>query len=289
MDVIVIFNGLGNQMSQYAFYLEKKLRNRQTTYFVLNPRSTYELERLFGISYRSNLMCRMIYKLLDKAYFSNHIRLKKILRTALNAVGIRLIVEPITRNYSLSNFTHHPGLTFYRGGWHSELNFTSVVTELRRKFIFPPSDDEEFKRISALIIRTQSISLHIRRGDYLDYSEYQGVCTEEYYERAIEYIRSHVENPVFFVFSDDKEYAINKFSGDDSFRIVDFNTGENSWRDMQLMSLCRHHILANSTFSWWGAWLDSAPEKIVLHPIYHMRDVPTRDFYPHNWIGISGK
>lgn len=135
MDVIVIFNGLGNQMSQYAFYLEKKLRNRQTTYFVLNPRSTYELERLFGIPYRSNLMCRMIYKLLDKAYFSNHLRLKKILRTALNAVGIRLIVEPITRNYSLSNFTHHPGLTFYRGGWHS----TPPSTPLLKKPKKPPT------------------------------------------------------------------------------------------------------------------------------------------------------
>lgn len=97
-------------------------------------------------------------------------------------------------------------------------------------------------------------------------------------------IKKKIDNPVFFIFSNDIDWCKNNLKLDHS-TLVSCNQGKDSWRDMQLMSECRHHIMANSTFSWWGAWL-SKHKGIIVHPRWFIRDVETKDFYPKRWISI---
>ena len=136
-----------------------------------------------------------------------------------------------------------------------------------------------------------SVSVHIRRGDFLippsdGFYQFQGVATLEYYQQSITYIRKMRENCDFFVFSDDLEWCKNQF-GDQGFYYVDGNKKDKSWRDLYLMSICKDHINANSTFSWWGAWLSKNKEGFILHPKEFIYGVNIKDFYPKNWIEIS--
>ena len=287
MDIVLIFNGLGNQMSQYAFYLAKRQRNNHTVYCVLGPRTQYSLDKLFDIPYRHNAVLVLLYRALDKAHFSNHRWLRRLLRPTLRLLGVKMIVEPLSRDFDMRHFTHQKGIVFYRGGWHSELNFTAVADAVKCRFRFPEIQDAAVLAVIDRIKSCQSVSLHLRRGDYLGLSEFQGVCTEAYYEHAIAYLESQIENPEYFVFSDDPTYAREQFGAKANFHIIDLNCGDNAWRDLYMMSLCRHNIIANSTFSWWGAWLNDNPSKIVVHPRYHLNGVETRDFYPRNWICIE--
>lgn len=119
---------------------------------------------------------------------------------------------------------------------------------------------------------SNSVSLHVRRGDYVSNQKIKkdaltpsGVCTEKYYFNAIEYIQAQIENPEFFVFSDDIEWCRQNLRLE-SAHYADWNVGKESFVDMQLMSCCKHNIISNSTFSWWGAWLNGNPGKMVLVP-----------------------
>ena len=116
---------------------------------------------------------------------------------------------------------------------------------------------------------SNSVSLHLRRGDYLtpeNQAMFGGICTKEYYENAVHFIKERVEHPVFYIFSDDPSYAANEYRGKE-FKIVDLNKGSSSFYDMYLMSQCKHNICANSTFSFWGARLNCNPEKLMIRPL----------------------
>jgi hypothetical protein len=184
-------------------------------------------------------------------------------------------------------------LTFYIGGWHSEKYFKSIEDEIKNTFKFPkvvdsPEYNEWFAKING---DDNSVSLHIRRGDFIVVGKngqmpFAGVCTTEYYKKAIDYIRQRVANPNFYVFSDDIKWCMETF-GTDGMNYVTCNSGINSWRDMSLMSLCRHHINANSTFSWWAAWLSPHKDGITIRPKYFQKDKETKDFYPDRWIELD--
>ena len=131
-----------------------------------------------------------------------------------------------------------------------------------------------------------SVSVHIRRGDYLMYDYFQA-CTPEYYRRAIEFIISRVEKPLFFVFSDDLAWS-GKFMEECGveYRLVDHNRGKDSYKDMYLMSRCRHYIIANSSFSWWGAWLGEDEGKTVACPSEWFKG-KTNYKCPAGWVRIK--
>ena len=137
-----------------------------------------------------------------------------------------------------------------------------------------------------------AVSLHVRRGDYISPDGTQtllgGICTKEYYQTAIELIKQRVGKLFFAVFSDDVNWARENLHLPEYTLFVDWHSGKNSFRDMQLMSLCSHHIIANSSFSWWGAWLGNNPEKIVIAPKKWMNvDDPQNDYRcPESWIRL---
>jgi hypothetical protein len=135
---------------------------------------------------------------------------------------------------------------------------------------------------------TTSVSIHIRRGDYLSSKFVDGfsnICTIDYYNRSIDKIKSNLDLPVFFVFSDDQEWVKQNIIIKNAF-YLNHNIGKNSWQDMYLMSKCKHNIIANSSFSWWGAWLNSNNQKIVIAPKKWWNDFKQDDVVPETWVRL---
>lgn len=294
MDVVIIFNGLGNQMSQYAFYLAKKKQVKSCKIiFSLHHRKEhngYELGRIFGV--KISLFWSLIYFLL-----TNH-KFKKLFGGLYPYLGIRFIKEPMNYDYNPDYLKKGKfGLNFYWGGWHSEKYFKDIKDEVKQVFTFPNSDGSlEFKKIKEEIENnTNSISIHIRRGDYLkikpdDYYQFNDVATITYYKYAIR--RLNIENkgelPTFYIFSNDPDWCKSTFSDLHMKMVfVTCNSGQDSWRDLYLMSLCHKHINANSTFSWWGSWLCRHEDSLTICPGQFIRNVVTKDFYPSDWIKIQ--
>lgn len=134
-----------------------------------------------------------------------------------------------------------------------------------------------------------AVSLHIRRGDYLEPKHWENtgsVCQLPYYRNAIAAIKKELDNPVFYVFSDDLAWVKENLPLDNAV-YIDWNKGNDSWQDMMLMSHCRRHIICNSTFSWWGAWLDPHKDKTVIVPERWFRHTETPYIYPEGWTKVS--
>ena len=161
------------------------------------------------------------------------------------------------------------------GYWACEKYYADILDALRAETAFPRSGNAQLQRRNEETMREmeeeESVSLHIRRGDYLDDANrglFGGICTDAYYERALAYVRERFPRARFFVFSDDMLYARERFGGEE-YRIVDWNRGRDSFYDMMLMSRCKHNICANSTFSFWGARLNPHRDKIMIRPSIH--------------------
>lgn len=135
------------------------------------------------------------------------------------------------------------------------------------------------------IIGTDSVSLHVRRSDYIG-SYFAGICTLEYYAKTVEYMRKHIQKSIFFVFSDDIPWCKEHLNLADNVYFIDWNKGKDSYKDLILMSNCKHNIIANSSFSWWGARLNNNPTKIVIAPHKWHQNLDYKDIIPSDWIKI---
>ena len=142
------------------------------------------------------------------------------------------------------------------------------------------------QKILDLIHETNSVSLHVRRGDYVKLQHIHGLCDLDYYAHAIRFITEHLTNPHFFIFSDDIQWVTNNLKIGFSHTFVDINHGHDSAWDMWLMANCKHNIIANSSFSWWGAWLNQNPNKIVVAPAQWFADGQQTDIISDDWTKI---
>lgn len=259
MKIVCIQGGLGNQMFQYAFYRALQVKYHvYVTYRRLVDHNGYELNKVFGIKMHE---LPFIFRV---AMFSRKYSIPKLRKLAYSIHLFDYCQEPFGV-YSPEVFTTKQLITLYDGYWQSEKYFQAIASEIRLAFQFPKLTEE--KNLSL-----NTVSLHVRRGDYL--TAQKTWATEKpminYYNRAIKYISSKVVDPVFLVFSDDipwcKSNLTAHFLPSHKHIFIDWNSTSLSYRDMQLMSLCKHNIISNSTFSWWGAWLNSNPNKIVISP-----------------------
>jgi len=160
---------------------------------------------------------------------------------------------------------------FYLDGyWQSDIYFQDVSEEIRSDFRFKSSLVGNNINIIEKIKMSNSVGVHIRRGDYITnpnaFNEYGRICDKEYYIKAIESIKLQVDSPHFFVFSNDIDWVKENIDFSSKVDFINWNLGAESYIDMELMSLCKHNIIANSSFSWWGAWLNKNKNKIVLAP-----------------------
>lgn len=290
MEVVLLFNGLGNQMSQYAFYLAKK--EQMKCYYIFDPRSTnehngYELERAFNIKVTSIIQRIITY---IYTYGTGHPIISKLLRPF-----IKIIREPLNYDYDYDYIKKKGSalINIYIGGWHSEKYFSHIRPQLLNEFTFNLEYINKNSKHWANIIKndSQSVSIHIRRGDYINiapnsYYQFNNVATTEYYNTAIKYFKDKYKDAHFYIFSNDIEWCKRNYIGPEYY-FIDVNKGKYSFYDMYLITLCKHHINANSTFSWWGAWISDYNQKEIIVPRDFIRNVKTKDLYPTNWIKMD--
>ena len=199
--------------------------------------------------------------------------------------------------YREPHFKFDPGVPLLRapvyldGYWQSERYFSDIAGVLRRDFTLLAPLSGENAAIAASIDSVNAVSLHVRRGDYVEdrtSNRYHGVCSADYYERAVTYVSARTVAPHLFVFSDDQAWARANLRFAVPTAFVDANTPDRGQVDMQLMARCRHHIIANSSFSWWGAWLNPSPDKIVVAPErwFRVNRHDTRDLIPPGWVKL---
>ena len=182
--------------------------------------------------------------------------------------------------------------TYLYGYWQSELYFADIREKLLKELTPLTIPGPEDLKVLEIMRKVTPVSLHVRRGDYVTLAsanKYHGVCTLEYYRNAIQYISKRIKSPHFFVFSDDPLWTKANLQPPFPTYYVDHNTSENAFQDLRLMSFCRHHILANSSFSLWGAWLSRAADGLVIAPQSWFsveRTLP--DLLPSRWIQLEG-
>lgn len=180
---------------------------------------------------------------------------------------------------------------YLQGYWQSPKYFAEIETEIRRELVLREPISGNNRIAADSIASSISVSVHVRRGDYAASaaaSNYHGTCDSEYYRAAEALLRQRLGNIALFVFSDDPGWVLQNLRFVSPATIVQINGPMRDHEDLRLMSLCRHHIIANSTFSWWGAWLCANPDKIVIAPQRWFREAAhsTRDLIPEDWIRI---
>ncbi|MFC4668085.1 alpha-1,2-fucosyltransferase [Seohaeicola nanhaiensis] len=190
--------------------------------------------------------------------------------------------------YNRASETWEDG-SYLHGYWQSERYFAKAADAVRSAFTFPAFRDPRNKEMASRIAATLSISLHVRRGDYLTTGAH-GTCDSAYYNAALERILSGLEGqPTVYVFSDDPAWARDNLPLPCDRVVVDFNGPDADYEDMRLMSLCQHNIIANSSFSWWAAWLNTTAGRRVAAPARWFADprLYNPDLLPKDWIAVA--
>lgn len=274
MFIVALEGGLGNQMFQYAFYLALQEHYKQTEMKVdlslINPNihNGYELQRLFHIFpetcskketliYSDYCPYSITGATLFNLLFGIH---RRLLGRKKTYIWQRDSTEYIKKCFELDGNKNY----YFRGVWANYKYFAQYEKIIKETFSFPQITDAQNLKWKELIENSNSVSIHFRGGDY--YKSGFAVLTNNYYAKAIEWILSQVENPVFFVFTDDVENAKKNIPVMKRCNFIVNNRGVNNYVDMQLMAMCRHNIIANSTFSFWGAYLNKNPNKTVIAP-----------------------
>ncbi len=182
--------------------------------------------------------------------------------------------------------------TYLMGFWQSEAYFSDIreqlITELTP--LAPPGPEDE--SILERMRQGESVSVHVRRGDYVSLasaSSYHGLCSLDYYRNAIARVAERLHAPSLFVFSDDPDWTKANLQSPYPTCYVDHNPPAKAFQDLRLMSMCQHHVLANSSFSWWGAWLSRNADGMVIAPErWYAINRPTPDLIPTRWIRMPG-
>jgi hypothetical protein len=292
MVAVKLIGGLGNQMFQYAtgFRLARALR----TDLVLNTTAFeqhYKLHRygLHHFSIQATIADQRLARELA-AFESPDVGRRRSPWYARILGARRKRIEC----YHESGFAMDEkvlglsGDVYLIGYWQSEKYFADVADELVRQFAVHSAPTGENADLARMIDSTNSVAVHIRRGDYVSNAttnQVHGTCTPQYYARCMDAIERHEPDCVFFVFSDDPAWCAEHFSGRQRVRIVSHNGSDRNVEDLRLMSRCKHNIIANSSFSWWGAWLNRNPAKRVFAPRrwFQVEDRDTRDLLPKSW------
>ena len=281
MIVIKFKGGLGNQMFQYALYkcMEEQGKNvKADLNFFQSSNVRYQLEDLFNI----HVVKATAKECEQYGDFSKRI----IARVRRKFFGKKksYLLENMERFY---DFTTVDNL-YLDGYWQNEKYFSLITKELRKDFELCGGFDNYQNHIYEHISKEIVASIHVRRGDYLsqgNVSVYGNICTDCYYEVAIDYLKSKYGVRLFYVFSDDVEWAKHQFvtSDDVEFYIVE----KTDDRDMFLMSACKYNIIANSSYSWWASWLNRNEGKVVIAPSIWLNDSTFRGVYCPEWVLID--
>lgn len=293
MIIVKISGGLGNQLFQYSFgrYLSGKFNTELKFDIQTNYTSSDFTSRSVGLgNFNINLNLATKKEIYEFKYFDNEFiaRIERKLVQKLPFLNRRYVVQNL--NKSQKNDQNYKNDCYYDGYWQSENYFKPIASILKQEFIsnFKPILDDTNSFFLQEIRNSESISIHIRRGDYISIESNKSrfsTCSLKYYEKVINYLKDKINLPLFFIFSEDIDWVKNNFKGE-HFRMVT-NNSKSPEIDLFLMSNCKHNIIANSSFSWWGAWLNCNKEKVIIAPEkwYNGKlNDSTMDLIPETWI-----
>jgi hypothetical protein len=292
MIISHIIGGLGNQMFQYATGRAMALRHHQSLLLDISGFADYglhqgfELKRVFDCS----------------AEIASEHDLRKILGWQHSPFARRALIRPRLAMFRCREFVVEPHFQYWAGlddvapesylvgYWQSEKYFSGVAAQIRHDFTFRLPLNNLNAAVAEQISSVRAVSLHVRRGDYVNNpntTATHGLCSLDYYWDAVRYISEQVSHPHFFVFSDDIVWVKENLNIDFPCQYVNHNQGAESYNDMRLMSMCQHHIIANSSFSWWGAWLNPKANKVVVAPQrWFANQSDVRDLLPKSWVSL---
>ena len=196
-------------------------------------------------------------------------------------------------NLRFNNLFHSlPNKTYLKGYWQSEKYFENNQKNIFKDLqLIAPQSKKNIKTLET-ISKTNSVSLHIRRGDYVTNSAYNmkhGTCSLDYYKKSVDYLsKSLNKNFTIFAFSDDPEWVFKNLKLPMDIQFIEHNSSKKNYEDLRLMSQCNHNIIANSSFSWWGAWLNKSPKRTIISPKkwYADKNIKNIDIIPNNWVKI---
>lgn len=278
MRLIKVTGGLGNQMFIYAFYMQmrkrfKNVRIDLSDMMHYKVHYGYEMNQVFALPQTEFCINQKLKKVLEFLFFKTIIERKQHGR-----------MEPFEKKYLWP-------LIYFKGFYQNEKYFADIKEEVRRAFTFDMTraNQQSLEMIKRMDADENAVSLHIRRGDYLLPKHWDAIgyiCQLPYYQHALKEMEKHVKSPVYYVFSEDLDWVKQNLPLKNAV-YIDWNKGEDSWQDMMLMSHCRHHIICNSTFSWWGAWLNSRKDKIVVAPEQWTRYAASDTIVPDEWLKVS--
>jgi len=286
--IIKLIGGLGNQMFQYALYKKFKQLDRPVkldrSWLLTKPaHNGYELDRVFDIHG-------------DFASFEEVHQLGDCKSDLFSKIK-RRIFGVKSSHYIHEKFEYDPKIWkmeegYLDGYWQSEKFFLDCKEQVVGDFLFKGELGEKNRKVKALAEAENSVSLHVRRGDYIANpkinKKHGNICNNHYYKQGIEHMERVLAKPLFIIFSDDMDWVIKNLKLKNGI-YVDWNTKDQSYKDMWLMSCCKNNIIANSSFSWWGAYLNRNPDKVVIAPNrwFNDRTINTNDVVPENWQKIK--
>lgn len=287
-----ILGGLGNQMFQYAAARSLALHLNCESFSDLRGFSNYELHNGYELN--------RVFNVNSKPARDKQIR--NVLGWRANPLCMKFLRQPLFESFQGNTFIVEPHFHYWpeffditsnsylHGYWQSEKYFIAAEDLIRKDFTFRMPLEGKNLQLKDSIQTRQSVSIHIRRGDYLNQKKNTKImnsCSLDYYYDAIKYISNAVDNPSFYIFSDDIDWVKSNFQFEHPTFYVDWNTGLDSYCDMHLMSLCKHNIIANSSFSWWGAWLNQNQDKIVIAPKkWFVNGNKDDDLVPEKWLRL---
>ena len=291
MIIVNILGGLGNQMFQYAFaraisVINKKKLKLDITIFEDYDLRQYELalfnidadiatkQELKNFKYNeSSFLGKIAQKLCQRGLlFNNKIYKEKYFHYDHDVTKIK-------------------NSMYFSGYWQSEKYFLDCKNIILQDFTLKQQLSYKSQHYKQAINSKMAVSLHIRRGDYVSNTvtnNYHGTCSLAYYKKAVLLLKEKIENPSFFIFSDDLLWARENLDFINDMTFIDLDKSIPDHEEMHLMSQCKHNIIANSSFSWWGAWLNENSDKIVIAPKKWFRDntINTEDLIPAKWMRI---
>ena len=312
MIIVRFTSGLGNQMFQYNLYSllrkkypDTKVRADVTWFYTDDEHHGFELRRIFENVPGSGF-------LLEEATTREIYSVSGQIPTPVKGIlarPVRYLLGPVNRHLRENKKRDHgavildalkekidpetvldldPKKDHYIFGYFiEEAYYRDRIDILKKEFVFPALTGENAD-IARKMEEEESVSVHIRRGDYLS-DTYSGMflCLDrDYYERSVAIMRQHMTSPHFYMFSEDPEYVKQAFDWLEDKTIVDINSGNDSYRDMQLMSKCKGNIIANSTFSQWASILNENPGHITVYPAGYMKDEDTEIRKLPGWIRV---
>lgn len=295
MIIARITGGLGNQMFQYAIAKSMAKKNNDTfkldtTFYPKQSLRKYELD-LFNIKENRALNVDidklkgkegLIYKI------KNRLKIKNKKPNSYKADSLLLNSAKYTDAIFEKEIFTSVGDIYLDGYWQSEEYFKDIRDDIVKDFAPKKKTSDEASKHINDIENSNSVSLHVRRGDYVDNTMFKGsgltVTEIPYYKDAIEFMNSKVKNPKYFIFSDDIAWCKENFDFIENKVFVDDT--KSAIDDMVLMSKCKHNVIANSTFSWWGAWLNENEHKIVVAPKIWYRTNHNLHLAPKEWVRL---